>query len=840
MLLTAAALAGITPALMGGTAAAILGSAGINALSAWRNRKNQNEQNALNREHQEKITRLQHELQQARDAENFERQRELQLELKKLEDERQRALAEFAAQNQKELARLQDALQQARDAENFERQRELQLELKSLESQNQFALGERNFQYQQELARERQNFERELSWARFNQELALWETKKLDETWPLRLTPRAYQTLIGAPVDGRVPLQILVGADLAPQCVADVDDFNASVQSEFTGGDALFRNGSETLYYTNGWKEGKIFRDGTAPFQLLFSVLKIPTLALAVERAKNGDYALMGAFWDGTENVAAPTFAKFCHFNAYDLALEVARAEARQNLERGLPDVAFAPAQSKNMNAYRKEKAWFEEVKYEEATPENRAFLDETAKTMFRGEYCLEGLDGILREVGTKAISLAIATAVDGYRVAHLGEAPRIPAFLASKKDDPLYPSVASVAEGYRALLNPTSARLIGPDSLGAPRRLAATAKAFYDAGAPEEAEWFQRAAWDVLKRFYGEPYQTQAMEHAEAIETLRRLPKQLGDETKTLLLFEENSLEKQEAKRKAREEAERKAKEEAERKAREEAERKAKEEAERIKRRFNSATTAGTREVLTIKGLVYAFRYCPPGTFLMGSPEDETGCFYDEETQHRVKLTNGFWMLETPVTQAMWKSIMGGNPSWFSSTDGVSCDEVSGFDTSNFPVDSVSWNDGQDFIRKLHSSGLMPAGFRFRLPTEAEWEYACRAGATGPYSGSRLDSLGWYDSNSNGRTHEVGTKSPNAWGLYDMHGNVWEWCADCFGDYGSGSQTDPTGPSSGSHRVLRGGGWRSNAKLCRSAYRDADDPTARYISYGFRLVLGR
>ena len=323
MLLTAAALAGITPALTGGTAAAILGSAGINAWVAGKNRKNQNEQNALNREHQEKITRLQHELQQARDAENFERQRELQLELKKLEDERQRALAEFAAQNQKELARLQDALQKARDEENFERQRELQLELKSLELQNQFtlaelaaqnqkeltrlqdalqkardeenferqrelqlelkslelqnqfALGERNFQYHQELARERQNFERELSWARFNQELALWETKKLDETWPLRLTPRAYQTLIGAPVDGRVPLQILVGADLAPQRVADVDDFNASVQSEFTGGDALFRNGSETLYYTNGWKEGKIFRDGAAPFQLLFSVLKI-------------------------------------------------------------------------------------------------------------------------------------------------------------------------------------------------------------------------------------------------------------------------------------------------------------------------------------------------------------------------------------------------------------------------------------------------------------------------------------------------------------------------------------------------------------------------------------
>ena len=549
-----------------------------------------------------------------------------------------------------------------------------------------------------------------------------------------------------------------------------------------------------------------------------------------------------------------------------------------------MPDVAFAPAQSKNMNAYRKEKAWFEEVKYEEATPENRAFLDETAKTMFRGEYCLEGLDATLREVGTKAISLAIATAVDGYRVAYLGEAPRIPAFLASKKDDPSYPSVASVAEGYRALLNPTSARLIGSDSLGAPRRLAATAKAFYDAGAPDEAEWFQRAAWDVLKRFYGEPYQTQATEHAEAIETLRRLPKQLGDEEATLLLFDENDPVKQEAKRKAREEAERKAKEEAEREAREEAERKTKEEAERkvrkeaerkvkaegerksrkdakrkakteaewelelleelereeaecIKRQFNSAKTAGTRKALKIKGVEFAFRWCPPGTFLMGSPASEADR-HDNETRHKVTLTKGVWMLETSVTQGMYCAIFGSNPSCFK--------------WGNYPVESVSWFDCQSFCKVLNALGVAPAGYAFRLPTEAEWEYACRAGTNRPYfwgstlNGDKANCKGDYPYGgvSKGRylkkSSAVGSYIPNAWGLYDMHGNVYDWCVDWFGDYDAGPQTDPMGPSKGSCRVLRGGSWYSGARSCRSASRNSLDPTSRNNYCGFRLALGR
>ena len=245
----------------------------------------------------------------------------------------------------------------------------------------------------------------------------------------------------------------------------------------------------------------------------------------------------------------------------------------------------------------------------------------------------------------------------------------------------------------------------------------------------------------------------------------------------------------------------------------------------------------AGTRKVLTIKGVDFAFRYCPAGTFQMGSPSSEAGRG-DDETRHEVTLTKGFWMLETSVTQGMYRAITGSNPSSFKSGD-------------NYPVESVSWFDSQSFCESLNALGVAPEGFAFRLPTEAEWEYACRAGTDTPYfwgstlNGDKANCDGNYPYGgvSKGRylskTSAVGSYTPNGWGLYDMHGNVYDWCADWW-DYGSGPQTDPTGPSSGSSRVLRGGSWNFNAKFCRSAARLANDPTGRNYHVGFRLVLGR
>ncbi|NLF16066.1 MAG: SUMF1/EgtB/PvdO family nonheme iron enzyme [Lentisphaerae bacterium] len=256
---------------------------------------------------------------------------------------------------------------------------------------------------------------------------------------------------------------------------------------------------------------------------------------------------------------------------------------------------------------------------------------------------------------------------------------------------------------------------------------------------------------------------------------------------------------------------------------------------------------TGWAREVVhTATGI--AMVYVPAGSFTMGSPTAEAGRDSDER-QHGVTLTRGFYLGKFEVTQAQWQSVMGRNPSQFT---GAGADA---------PAEMVSWDDCQAFCRTL--------GEGFRLPTEAEWEYACRAGTTtaiytGPLTivdtnnGMELDAIAWYGGNSRvtyeggfdssawpgkqhrhdrAGTHPVGKKQPNAWGLYDMLGNVWEWCQDGYGDYPSEAVTDPAGSGTGSDRVFRGGSWNRNAKYCRVANRDWNPPSNRLINVGCRLV---
>ena len=213
-------------------------------------------------------------------------------------------------------------------------------------------------------------------------------------------------------------------------------------------------------------------------------------------------------------------------------------------------------------------------------------------------------------------------------------------------------------------------------------------------------------------------------------------------------------------------------------------------------------------------------FIWIEAGRFLMGSPVDEEGRNADE-LQHEVRISEGFWMGKYEVTQGEWQSVMGANPSFYKDC-GPLC-----------PVDSVSWIDAEEFIRRLNGreSGR---GYRYRLPTEAEWEYAARAGTTGARYGV-LDLIAWYGDNSGFETHPVGQKRANAWGLHDMLGNVWEWTGDRYGRYPSGSVTDPQGPPAGSGRVIRGGGWLNFAGYVRSAYRGPYSPGFRHI--GFRLI---
>jgi formylglycine-generating enzyme required for sulfatase activity len=215
-------------------------------------------------------------------------------------------------------------------------------------------------------------------------------------------------------------------------------------------------------------------------------------------------------------------------------------------------------------------------------------------------------------------------------------------------------------------------------------------------------------------------------------------------------------------------------------------------------------------------------FVYISPGTFIMGSPEHEPGRGSDE-MQHEVTLTRGYFIQTTPVTQEQWKEVMRANPSNFLQ-GGEDC-----------PVEGVSWNDCQEFLRRVNNKGRYP----YRLPTEAEWEYACRAGASTSFSNEEpgLDAIGWYCGNSGKKTHPVAAKQPNAWGLFDMHGNVCEWCQDWYGKYPLMPQRDPQEVTLSLGCVARGGSWLSESQNCRAASRFCYSPNLSSNFVGFRLV---
>ena len=247
--------------------------------------------------------------------------------------------------------------------------------------------------------------------------------------------------------------------------------------------------------------------------------------------------------------------------------------------------------------------------------------------------------------------------------------------------------------------------------------------------------------------------------------------------------------------------------------------------------------------------------RWIPPGTFWMGSPADEPGRLDKEGPRHLLTLSKGYWLFDTPVTQALWQAVMGTTPSKFQSLDR--------------PVEKVSWQDCQEFLKQINSR--IP-GLELGLPSEAQWEYACRGGTDEAlYSGGfeilgdgnapALDAIAWYGGNSGvdfelekgyditylenrqydlnpSGTHPVGLKQPNAWGLYDMLGNVWEWCEDGQRQYSADLVSDPMGSlEPGAVRVIRGGSWLSRARICRCAYRDWSPPGDRVGSLGFRCA---
>ena len=274
--------------------------------------------------------------------------------------------------------------------------------------------------------------------------------------------------------------------------------------------------------------------------------------------------------------------------------------------------------------------------------------------------------------------------------------------------------------------------------------------------------------------------------------------------------------LRRQDAERKAAEERKR----EEERKRREEEERRRRE-AEERKRREEEARAK--ERVFRVGGVEFKMIRVEGGTFMMGSPDSDSDAYDNEKPQHWVTLSD-YYIGEIPVTQALWQAVMGGNPSYF---QGV-----------NNPVECVSWYDCQEFLKKLNQQ----TGMTFSLPTEVQWEYAARGGNKRKgykYAGSNsVKDVAWYMENSGGMTHPVKGKRANELGLYDMSGNVWEWCQDWLGSYSSTPQTNPIGPVTGSCRVLRGGSWFSGAGSCRVAIRGSDSPGRRSFNAGFRLSL--
>ena len=247
----------------------------------------------------------------------------------------------------------------------------------------------------------------------------------------------------------------------------------------------------------------------------------------------------------------------------------------------------------------------------------------------------------------------------------------------------------------------------------------------------------------------------------------------------------------------------------------------------------FNTASIGDKRVVDLGSGAKLTLCYCPSGSFTMGSPAGEAGRFANEE-QVPVKISRGYWLAQTECTQAQWRAVMGTEPSQFKGND--------------LPVELVSWEDAQEFMVKLNVRNVLPAGWQWSLPTEAQWEYACRAGTTTTFSFG--DSLGSQQANFDGnspyggaskgpyleKTSPVGSYAANAWGLQDMHGNVFEWCRD-WGETKLPGGTDPRGASSGSSRVFRGGSWGDGGHGCRSAYRFALGPGDRLELVGFRVA---
>ena len=751
---------------------------------------------------------------------------------------------------QMKLNYLQQAENRAFQAEQAHLSREHQAELERFRQQVQQEINERNLQFQgwklgkeQELQRELAHYNRETQQliATFQRETTLRqpEVNKLYETWPLRIVP--LQILNDQPNGGNPPLKVII----APPEV-DSDKFGATVAGvpklekglaeglrNFFGKHYPLEHAQRPVEFLGGAWDAKRFH-GESSIKALFSMLNSEAL-LVLESEIDGDYLNMRfAYWAaGQARYAyAPVLTRFPYRES---VYESAKARAQKwekphdlLLQQGKNPKLLNEIDTHNLEVLRENAQLAEfgvdisqippryKLRTEDFEPLNQFLVlnhSLVAGLLADVHYLLQHdvppvLPQWLQAFITQGVSAALLQpVVDAFRQVLDGLASERPAWaadlsvefatsLASLPDKTW--AHAALADSLQYWLNSRGETVI-PDALEA--RIAAVRAVLTVA----DAAYVQKlqTCLNLLDA------QTHTLALQQSLEKQQRLEHEV-DRRVQLILWQ-------------REQAE------VERKAREAAEKPA------------WATKVGKDDHgryadLTVQGVVQRFRWIEAGTFMMGSPPNEPQREVNE-TQHEVILTQGYWLADTACTQALWQAVMGNNPAYFK-------------DNTNNPVERVSWDDVQGFLQALNQR---VAGLTARLPTEAEWEYACRAGTSSVFSfgNSISPSQANYDGNavyegggSQGEYREktlpVKSFSPNAWGLYQMHGNMCEWCHGWYDDYPTQAVTDPQGAASGSYRVLRGGSWGYDAQFLRSAFRHYCTPDIRNFSYGFRLVLGQ
>ncbi len=752
---------------------------------------------------------------------------------------------------QMKLNYLQQAENREFQAEQAHLSREHQAELERFRQQVQQEINERNLQFQgwklgkeQELQRELAHYNRETQQliATFQRETTLRqpEVNKLYETWPLRIVP--LQILNDQPNGANPPLKVII----APPEV-DSDKFGATVAGvpklekglaeglrHFFGKHYPLEHAQRPVEFLGGAWDAKRFH-GESSIKALFSMLNSEAL-LVLESEIDGDYLNMRfAYWAaGQARYAyAPVLTRFPYRES---VYESAKARAQKwekphdlLLQQGKNPKLLNEIDTHNLEVLRENAQLAEfgvdisqippryKLRTEDFEPLNQFLVlnhSLVAGLLADVHYLLQHdvppvLPQWLQAFIAQGVSAALLQpVVDAFRQVLQGLASERPAWAADLS--------VEFATSLTALPDKTWAHAALADSLQY------WLNSRGETAIPDALEARIAAARAVL-----------TVADAAYVQKLQTCLDLLDAQTHTLAL--QQSLEKQQ---RLENEVDRRVQLELQ-------QRKAEAnckicESKKTHCQIEEATKAldaakkpawasqmgedeyGCYSELDIKGIVQRFRWIEAGAFLMGSPSSEEDRSSDE-VRHQVKLTKSFWLADTACSQALWQVVMGYNPSEFQNN-------------SENPVETVNWHDVQSFIHRLNSFGI-----EARLPTEAEWEYACRAGTITTFSysdevSSQQVSFGRYKR----ETVPVKSFSPNGWGLYQMHGNVWEWCQDWYGAYPRQAVTDPQGAVSGSSRVLRGGSWNDYAKRLRSAYRFYYAPADRRNDVGFRLVLGQ